>query len=106
MRYKDLVEWVNKEFERFEITEYRAVEAVRTYHNQDAIEGGACRMLIFFECVNQKTMGSPYFLCFYTLKQLNTYLKEGFEMYLDFKHSIVLTNITIEVRRKKLITNP
>jgi hypothetical protein len=99
MRYSDLVNWVNKEFERFEIYDYEAISAERTYHSQDAIEGGACRMLIFFK--HKEFNGfNNYFLCFYTLKQLNEHLKSGYEMYLNFDRNLILTNATIELRKK------
>jgi len=34
MRYSDLVNWVNKEFERFEIYDYEAISAVFLFYCQ------------------------------------------------------------------------
>jgi hypothetical protein len=86
LNYTTLVDWVNEEFKRLEITHVVAYKAERTYFTTDQYEGGACRMRIYFKSVSDtNTSGiSHYFMCFYPLKHINECIKEGYKMYLNF----------------------
>lgn len=105
--YKGLVDWVNGEFERLEITEYEAIKAERTYFTGYQYESGACFMHIYFKRkgYNASTLyANNYFMSFYPLKELKTYVnKGGYEMYLKFKTrsaGMFMHELEIELRKK------
>jgi len=93
--YKYLIKWCNDEFKRLEILDYEVVNVERTFHNQDAIEAGACRLIITFQHIETKKSG--YFLSFYTIGQIQRELKEGRKLHLKFDRSYILTKTELEV---------
>lgn len=102
--YKKLVDWVNLQFEKLEITEYEAISAERTYHRSDYYEAGACKLLIKVKTKNAKegTFNSEfYFMCFYFLWEYQQALSNGYEMYLTFNEERFRLMKNLEIRLRK-----
>lgn len=105
INYAQLVDFVNEEFRRLEITGYKAYRAERTYHRPCDYEAGACKMLIWFKHLDtpeDSLLAKRYFMCDYSLKELNEYRKSGYKMYLKFRFrssNFMLTDLEIDVRK-------
>lgn len=87
--YKYLVQFLNEEFKRFEITEFEVVKVERTHHRDCDYEAGATKLLIHFE-PKDKSKKHPLingiFYCFYFVKELQWYVDNGYKLKLDFAY--------------------
>lgn len=94
---KVLVEWLNWKFKELEINNYFVTEVVRTHFNIDQIEGGAARLYIRFKGVGDNSIGG-YFLCFYTLKEIQSEIAKGCKLYLKIGRFETLSNIELDLK--------
>lgn len=103
LTYKKLVAWVNEQFDKFEIKDYEAYKAERTYFTSYQYEGGACKLRVFFRHKSLKshplTDPTNYFMSFYFLKEYENYLNQGYEMRLVLKGNSLL-NLEIDLVKK------
>ncbi len=106
LTYKKLVDWVNEQFIKFEITEFEAYKAHRTYFRSDDYSGGACKLHVYFrlkdETKRHPMMMNDYFMCFYFLHEYKAHIDKGYEMYICFKRNGIgcLNDIEINLRKK------
>lgn len=105
---KVFLEFVNKEFERFEASYIKATKVERTRYTQDQYQSGACKLVVSFEDTRfgKHHLVNHSFLCFYSLGEYQEYLKNGYEMYMRFmprSHGLSFKDLEIEVRK---ITKP
>ena len=100
---KKLIKWLNEQFIKFEITQYEVTDISRTYFTSNDYECGACRLIIHFKhkaTEHTAIHNNGYFYCFYRIKELENYMKEGYELYLQDKGKFgLLTDLEIEVRK-------
>ena len=69
---KVFLDFVNKEFERFEVSYLKAVRVERTRYTQDQYECGACRLVVYFEDTrfDKSHYSNGSFLCFYSFNKM------------------------------------
>jgi hypothetical protein len=95
---KKFIAWINSEFERFEIKEYKVIKAERTRFRSQDYEGGACKLIVTFQHVDKPQLQGN-FLCFYFLSEYESYIQTGkYKMALNFSgrfHS--LTDLTVDL---------
>lgn len=96
---KRLIEWLNNEFERFEINEWTVTDVYRTRYRNHEYEAGACKLIISFESKsNNKNRGT--FLCFYSIAELKEHMNMGYKMILSFPpQTQSLTDLTIDLKK-------
>lgn len=99
-----LVKWVNYKFKELEIEHIECYEVVRTRFLPSQYEAGACRLYIRFRSVTDTNI-SGYFLCLYSMKQLQNDINDGCELFLDFfqkgRQVFSLSEIELNLRRIK-----
>lgn len=101
---KRLIEWVNEEFIRLGSPEIQVYSIERSFHTQDQYEAGACRLYIRFrntEIPDDSFFATAAFLSFYTIKDLERHLKNGYELYLKRDRLGIYTNMELDVRKIK-----
>ena len=96
---KKFIEFVNAQFDKFEMSEWRALKVESARPRPDEIEAGACRLYV--EIRNSKyPEDHTHLLCFYTLGQYEKHLKQGYEMYLTMpRGSNSISEMNVEVRK-------
>lgn len=82
---KKLIAWINAEFERFEITEYRVTEIIRTRYRSQDYEAGAAFLNVKFEHKLRPNI-CGHFLCFYPLYEYQKHLDSGYRLVLKSDH--------------------
>lgn len=82
-----LRDWVNEKFIELGITAYVCTKVERTHYSQSDIEGGACRLLIFFDDKDEskRTGGYHYFMSFYPICELQKYVAMGYQLSLQWE---------------------
>lgn len=100
---KKLVDFVNSEFLRLEITEYECYDVERTRFRPYDYEGGACKLHVKLRRKDGVYLGVPlYFMCFYFLWEYEQYVKAGYEMFLtNKKRSTMLSILDMEIDLRK-----
>lgn len=99
---KKLMEWINKEFIRLEITDYVVYKIDRTRFRGQDYEAGACSLHVrFHHLKNKNSQGT--FLCFYPLHVYDKHLKMGYRLHLtlskynNYSNLYSLTDLTVDV---------
>lgn len=98
---KYLIEFLNKKFEEFEITQYEVYAVEPTRFSIHLLEGGAACLYIRFRVKGESWSHTNHgtFFCFYRIKDLQWYVNNGYEIYLKGdKYS--LSNYELDVRKK------
>jgi len=98
---KKLVEWLNEKFKEYEINEYIVTEVVSTRFSSEQIQGGACRLYIRFnlkDVSKRNVLLNPTFYCYYSMKELQWYINNGYELSLKLKGSY-LTNLELDLKK-------
>lgn len=96
---KTFLEVVNKEFERLEINDYKAVEAKRTHFTDDQYEGGAAKVTVKVESKNDDNVFT-HFHCFYFFKEYQWYVKNGYRLFLRFENKFyTISDLTVDVKK-------
>lgn len=104
--HKKLVDWVNEQFIKFEITNYEVYRSERTHFTGDQYAGGACKLRIFFrhkeKSKRNKFATDGYFMCFFFLHEYQDHINDGYEMYLRFGRNglNLLAALEIDLRKK------
>lgn len=100
---KKLIDWCNKEFERLEIKNYKVTDIFRTHYRLDDYECGACKLIVKFKDINlpdEHIINKGSFLCFYSMKEYEQYLKDGYQLYLRNKGRFgIISDFEIDVRK-------
>lgn len=100
---KKFLEFVNEQFRKYEINDFKAIRVINPRHRSCDIEAGACRLVVTIEYLKSTSiLREQNFYCFYTLGQYEDYIKQGYEMYLKF-NSRLLSEMEIDVRRVKKV---
>jgi hypothetical protein len=102
---KKFLEFINEQFIKLEMPDWKAVAVENSYASSKEIEAGACRLRIKLE--NSKYpkhhLINHQMLCFYTLGQYQAHLRDGYEMYLTLPfRKMSVTDLTVELRKKTL----
>lgn len=100
---KWLKDWVNEQFDKLEIKEYRCCKIERTYFRSQDYEAGASKLLIHFKLTEHPdSVSIGTFYSFYSLRDFQDHISKGYEMYLKVSsHKIfVMSNLEIELRKK------
>lgn len=105
LTHKKLVDWVNEQFIKFEITNYEAYRSETTKFTSDQYSGGACKLRVFFrhkEESKRNSFADGSFMCFFFLHEYQDHMNSGYEMYLRFGRSALglLTALEIDLRKK------
>lgn len=97
-----MVQWLNQEFKRLEITDWVVTAVERTHFRDQDYEAGACKLRAHFENVKSKSTKGE-FLCFYSLGEYQDHMSKGYEMYIKFhNHRFgILSELTVELRKKE-----
>jgi len=96
-KFKD---FVNSEFERFEIKNHECTRVERTRYSADQYEGGACRLVVFFKHKDSDYEG--YFPCFYPLSYYEKSINNGYKMVLQFQYRSshrFLSDLEVELKK-------
>lgn len=93
-----LIKWINYEFQRVGIKEYEVYAIEQTRYRSVEYEAGAAFLHIRFRSITNHDH-TGLFLCFYKIKQLEDYLKNGYSLtlQLDWRKGLTLTNLELEV---------
>lgn len=100
---KYLIEWLNKKFIEFEITDYEVTEIRTTQYSQNQYESGACRLIISFENkkLNEDSLfHTSYFLCFYTMGYMQQAINDGYELCIKSKGNSI-KDFELEIRKRQ-----
>lgn len=101
-----LKDWVNEQFLKLEITEYECTKVTRSHFTSDQYESGACKLYIHFRLKGEHNpMLNSSFYCFYSIKELQSHIKDGYEMYLNYKSMRLLSIKNLEIELRKPTTN-
>jgi hypothetical protein len=103
LTYKKLIIWLNEKFKKLEIKNYVVTEIARTYYTMNDYECGACKLMIYFEnkqLDKSHILHKSYFMCFYTIGQLQWFLENGYELCLtDKNRDGIIKNFELDVRK-------
>jgi hypothetical protein len=105
LTYKYLILFINEQFKKFGIVDYEVTQIWRTYYRRDEYEAGASKMQIIFKNNTLPTnhfANFGHFMCFYSLRELEQQLKNGYELYLKFDRFHILSNLQLDVRRNNI----
>lgn len=99
---KRLIEWVNEEFHKLGSSEIQVYEIERTHYTPDQYESGACRLHIRFRNTSipdGNLFASASFMCFFSIRELEEYIKAGYELFLKSDRLGLYTNFELDVRK-------
>jgi len=95
---KYIQQWLNDKFIELEITEYEIFSVERTHYREYDYEGGAARLVIGFRN-KEDYRYFGYFNCFYSLRDIEQHLKNGYELHLKFDRFGILSNCELDIRK-------
>ena len=98
-----LIDWVNFKFKELEILNFECYAISRTFFSQNDYECGACKLVIQYrnKSVDEKSLISTgTFVCYYRIKELEWFLKNGYELCLkDNSRFGFISNFELDVRK-------
>ena len=99
---KRLMEWANEEFIKLGSPEIQVYSVDRTFYTQDQYEAGACRLHIRFRNTSipeGSCFATAAFLSFYTIRDIERHIKNGYELYIKRDRLGLYTNMELDVRK-------
>ena len=98
---KYLQNWLTNKLNELEI-DWVCTDVSRSYNRPFDIEGGACQL--FFR-IKHKTDTNSFFnektiYGFYSMGQIQDYIKMGYELHLKFDRHMILSNCEVDLRKK------
>lgn len=93
--------FLNQKFKELEINEYEVYDVVPTKFSADVIEGGACCLYIRFKKIGEPLShtNNGTFFSFYRMKDIDFYLKNGYEMFLKSDRIGAISNFELDIRK-------
>ena len=98
---KYLISFLNKKFKELEINEYEIYDVEPTRFAAELLEGGACCLYIKFKKIGEPlsyTNGGVFY-SFYRMKDIDFYLKKGYEMFLKTDRLGTISNMELDLRK-------
>jgi len=93
---KKLIDWINSEFKRLGIKEFEVFKIQSTRYSYDLLAAGAASLNILFRHVEDQNIWGCFY-SFYSMQQLEMYLKNGYELDIKRDHLCSISQYELEL---------